>query len=140
MKTVYVKKVDLNFIQEFPIPESLDDWYIVSVPDDFSVAGKQYDPLANSWSAIDYSAPAIRRISKVAFRNRFTLAEKVDIYTAAKTDPMVQIMMDDIAAVTTGVDLDFPSLVDGLGYLVSIGILTTERAAAMRADGLPSEV
>ena len=140
MKYVYVKKTNLSLIQEFPTPENVDDWYIVSVPDDFSVAGKQYDPLANSWSVIEYSASAIRRISKVAFRNRFTLAEKVDIYTAAKTDPLVQIMMDDIAAVTTGVDLDFPSLVEGLGYLVTSGILTTERAAAMRADGSPSEV
>ncbi|MBQ1784629.1 MAG: hypothetical protein II007_13365 [Gammaproteobacteria bacterium] len=140
MKAVYVKKGDLNFIQEFPAPDDLAQWYVVSVPDDFSVAGKQYDPLANSWSVISYSAPVIRRISKVAFRNRFTLAEKVDIYTAAKTDPMVQIMMDDIAAVTTGVDLDFPSLSDGLGYLVQLGILTAERAAAMRADGSPSEV
>lgn len=140
MKTVYVLRSNLNLVQEFPTPENLDAWYIALVPDDFNVAGKQYDPLANSWSVIEYSAPAIRRISKVAFRNRFTLAEKVDIYTAAKTDPLVQIMMDDIAAVTTGVDLDFPSLVEGFGYLVTSGILTTERAAAMRADGSPSEV
>lgn len=140
MKTVYVLRSNLNIVQEFPIPESLDDWYIVSVPDDFSVAGKQYNPDTQEWSTV-YSAPsAIRRISKVAFRNRFTLAEKVAIYTAAKTDPLVQIMIDDIAAVTTGVDLDFPSLVDGLGYLVQTGILTTERAAEMVADGLPEEV
>ena len=140
MKYVYVKKTNLSLIQEFPTPENVDDWYIVSVPDDFSVAGKQYDPLANSWSVIEYSASAIRRISKVAFRNRFTLAEKVAIYTAAKTDVVVQIMLDDISAVTTTVDLDYPPLTEGLGYLVSLNILTAERAAAMRADGLPSEV
>lgn len=140
MKTIYVKKVDLNFIQEFPIPESLDDWYIVSVPDEFNYFGKQYNPDTQEWSTV-YSAPsAIRRISKVAFRNRFTLAEKVAIYTAAKTDPLVQIMMDDIAAVNTGVDLDFPSLTEGLGYLVQIGIITAERAAEMVDDGLPEEV
>lgn len=67
-----------------------------------------------------------KRITKLAFRNRFTFAEKVAIEDAAKTDSQVRVMLDDQAAANF-IDLDRPDTVAGLDMLVAKSLLTTTR-------------
>jgi hypothetical protein len=140
MKTIYVKKSDLRCLQEWPIPaeDDLENWYQVEIPDDLNYAGAEYNPETQLLNKLPGSAA--RKLSKVAFRARFTAAEQVAIYTAAKTDVVVQIMLDDVAAVRDSVDLDYPQLGDGLQYLVSLGILTPERKEQMLANAIPAEL
>lgn len=140
MKTIYVKKADLRCLQEWPIPDAadLENWYQVEIPDDLNYAGAEYNPETQLLNKLPGSAA--RKLSKVAFRARFTPAEQVAIYTAAKTDVVVQIMLDDVAAVRDSVDLDYPQLGDGLQYLVSLGILTPERKEQMLANAIPAEL
>lgn len=140
MKTLYVKKTDLRFIQEAPAPaeDDLENWYQVEIPDDLNYAGAEYNPDTQLLNKLPGSAA--RKLSKVAFRARFTAAEQVAIYTAAKTDVVVQILLDDVAAVRDSVDLDYPQLSDGLQYLVGLGILTPERKEQMLANAIPAEL
>lgn len=140
MKTLYIKKTDLRFIQEHPAPEpdDLANWYAAEVADDFSYAGLEYNPDTQLFNG--GTAGPQRKLSKVAFRARFTAAEQVAIYTAAKTDVVVQILLDDVAAVRDSVDLDYPPLNEGLQYLVSLGILTPERKEQMLVNAIPAEL
>lgn len=78
----------------------------------------------------------VRTISKGAFRRRFTLDEKVDIKVS--NDPVVKVLEEDLLA-TSSVDLDFQPLIEGLEYLVSVGILTAERKAELLQDGAQGE-
>ncbi|MEZ7276056.1 hypothetical protein [Pseudoalteromonas sp. 68 DY56-GL68] len=78
----------------------------------------------------------IRVISKGAFRRRLTLNEKVAVKTS--TDPVVKVLEEDLIA-TSNVDLDFQPLIDGLDYLISVGILTAERKAELLQDGEQGE-
>ena len=82
------------------------------------------------------SKETIRSITVGAFRRRLTIAEKVSINTSE--DPVVYVLKEDLFS-STGVDLDFPQLIAGLDYLVSIGILTPERKVALLADGTVEE-
>lgn len=81
--------------------------------------------------------PAIRKISKGAFRRRLYTSEKVAIKTS--TDPVVKVLEDDLL-VTSFVDLDFPSLIDGIDYLIAINILTPARKAELLKDGEQHEI
>ena len=63
-------------------------------------------------------------ITKYAFRKRFTLNEKVALKTS--TDPVIQVMQDDIDAAQE-IDLNDLDLIAGLEYCVTQGILTEER-------------
>lgn len=80
--------------------------------------------------------PHVRVISKGAFRRRFTLAEKVEIKVS--TDPVVKVLEEDLLA-TSNVDLDFQPLIEGLDYLISVGILAAERKAELLQDGVQGE-
>jgi hypothetical protein len=82
------------------------------------------------------AADVVRVISKGAFRRRFTLAEKVEIKVS--TDPVVKVLEEDLLA-TSNVDLDFQPLIEGLDYLISVGILTAERKAELLQDGVQGE-
>lgn len=78
----------------------------------------------------------LRIISKGAFRRRFTLTEKVAIKVS--TDPVVKVLEEDLLA-TSNVDLDFQPLIEGLGYLASVGILTNKRKAELLKNGVQGE-
>ena len=67
------------------------------------------------------------KITRLAFRQRFTIAEKVGIETAAETDITVRVMMKDQDAATY-IDLSRQDTIDGVNYLVSQGLLTQDRA------------
>lgn len=89
------------------------------------------------WSAIGPMAPPppppeSRELSVLDFRRRFTLTEKAAIYTAAETNPLLRAWLDDLA-VATSAHLDHPDVIEALDALAQLGILTAERAEAIRA-------
>ncbi len=96
---------------------------------------------APDWSAVHalYGSPiataaadAVRELAVIDFRRRFTAAEKAAIYTAAAGSPLLRAWLDDLATAES-VHLDHPDVVEALGWLTQAGILTPERAAAIRA-------
>jgi len=68
-------------------------------------------------------------ITRLAFRNRFTMAEKAVLYTAAATPQGVglKVYLDDLAAATF-VDLARPDTIASVNYLATLGIITSARA------------
>ena len=67
-------------------------------------------------------------LTPLAFRDRFTLAEKAAIYTAAKQNVLIQSWLDDLA-VASEVDLNNQSLAGGVHALEQAGLLAPNRAA-----------
>ena len=70
---------------------------------------------------------AATRITQLAFRNRFTPAEKVALYTAAKTNVDIQIYLDDVAAATF-IDLQRADTRAAVQGLEAAGLLAPGRA------------
>jgi hypothetical protein len=67
------------------------------------------------------------RITKLALRQRFTIPELAGVQTAVKTNVVLEILMDNLK-VATFIDLSRQDTVDGIMYLVSLGLITSERA------------
>ena len=80
------------------------------------------------WVDPDSPPPQVRRISRLAFRNRFTDAEKLALYTAAESSVQLRVYLDDLAAAEF-VDLDYPATVAGVQALEQAGIIGAGRAA-----------
>lgn len=81
--------------------------------------------------------PEVARVITVgAFRRRLTVAEKVAINTSV--DPVVHVLKEDLFS-SDYVDLDFDQLHQGLDYLISVGILESERKDELLVDGKPEE-
>lgn len=78
-------------------------------------------------------ATSARSYSIGQYRDKFTLAEKTAIYTAAETDTTVQIFLDDLASAAF-VDPQDPQTIGGIDYLISVGLLAAERRDFMLAD------
>lgn len=76
------------------------------------------------------AAPTMSRVTRLAFRNRFTPAEKTALYTAAKTNVDIQIYLDDLAAATF-IDLQRPDTRASVQALETAGLLAAGRAAAI---------
>ena len=101
------------------------------------------------WAMPDYVEPAPyvppasdygTRVTRLAFRNRFTGAEKVALYTVAVSSIPIKIYLDDLAAATF-VDLSWADTIASVGALVSAGLLTSGRATAILTDPVtPEEV
>lgn len=72
------------------------------------------------------------KITRLAFRNRFTLAEKATIYTVAATPQGVglKIYLDDLAS-SAYVDLVRPDTIASVQQLASLGLIATERVAVI---------
>lgn len=79
---------------------------------------------------------AVRTITKRSFMQRFTQAERIAIRNS--TDDIVIDIQEDLNS-TDKVDLDLPALSAGLGYLVSLGILQSNRPAELTVDGTEEE-
>ena len=73
-----------------------------------------------------------RLLTRLAFRNLMTLAEKTAIYEAAAGSAMVRVWLDDLA-VAEEINLDDPSTVEGLKALEAAGLLAEGRAAEILA-------
>lgn len=87
--------------------------------------------------------PGFRRITPLAFRRRLPGPTRQAITLAASTameqgDATLQTFLDDLAAARY-VDLDDPEVIAGVGTLQAAGLLTTEQAAALLADGTKDE-
>lgn len=87
----------------------------ITVPEDANVSDQLPASVAST------------KITKLAFRNRFTFAEKVAIETAAETDPAVRVLLKDQEAATF-IDLSRRDTQDGVQLLASKTLLTPERA------------
>jgi hypothetical protein len=69
-----------------------------------------------------------REITSLEYRSRFTQDERSAIYTAAKSDVVVQAILDDLSAVQEGmINLDDARTRQALEYFVSVSILTEDR-------------
>ena len=80
------------------------------------------------------------QITRLAFRNRFTSAEKVALYTAAASSIPIKIYLDDLAAATF-VDLSRADTIASVGALVTAGLLTQNRATVILTTlVIPEEV
>ena len=80
------------------------------------------------WAGETPEPPQVRRVSRLAFRNRFTDAEKLAIYTAAESSAQIRVWLDDLAAAEF-VDLDYGATVAGVQALEVAGIIGAGRAA-----------
>lgn len=67
------------------------------------------------------------RLTRLEFRNLFTMAEKQALYTAAQSSVDVQIFLDDVNAAEY-VETTDQVTIDGLNALVAAGLLTQARA------------
>lgn len=70
------------------------------------------------------------KLTKLAFRQRFTVPELIGIYTAAASNVVIKIMMDN-QALAAYVDLSRSDTIAGVGYLASLGLLTADRMTAI---------
>ena len=71
-----------------------------------------------------------RFITKLDFRRRFTLTERVTVDSSS--DPMVRTLLTDLA-MAEGINLDDEDVIDGLAYLEAHGLIAQGRAAEIRA-------
>jgi hypothetical protein len=65
-------------------------------------------------------------LSKLEFMNRFTLSELAGIEVAAAADPIVKVLQRQ-QEIADFIDLEDAKTAQGIGYLVTIGLLTPER-------------
>jgi hypothetical protein len=72
-------------------------------------------------------------LTQYEFMERFTDAELVGIYTAAKQYVHLEIQLKKMEAATE-IYLDNPTTVAGVNSLASAGLITTERAAEILRD------
>jgi len=73
----------------------------------------------------DYAA--LRLITKLAFRQRFTFPELIAIETATGASVPLRVLKDNLN-VATYIDLSRPDTAAAMGILVSSGLITAERA------------
>ena len=71
-------------------------------------------------------------LTVLEFRSQFTMAEKQAMYTAANTDMMVKMILDDLA-VASYVETTDQNTIDSVNYLASSGVITAARAAEVLA-------
>lgn len=71
-------------------------------------------------------------LSRSEFRNSFTPAEKVAMYTAAETDINVKIFIDDVSA-AEHIELTDTETVNQINYLATSGVIDEDRAPEILA-------
>lgn len=81
---------------------------------------------------------ASAKLTRLAFRNRFTFAEKVAIETAAETDAALRVLLKDQSEATY-IDLTRADTQQGVQLLVSKGLLTAERASEILSLNVQSD-
>ena len=70
--------------------------------------------------------PPSTPITRLAFMNRFTMEELLAVYTAAKTEVMVEVFLDKLK-LAEHVDVTDPQTIAGLQALAASGLLTEAR-------------
>ena len=71
-----------------------------------------------------------KSIDRIDFFNLFTIEELAGVYTAAKDNVLLQILLDKVK-VAAKVELGNSDVIQGVGLLTQMGILTEERAATI---------
>lgn len=71
-------------------------------------------------------------ITKLEFMNRFTMDELAGIYTAAKTEVMIEVFLDKLK-LSTEIDLSDANTIAGVNSLAAAGLLTADRAKEILA-------
>ncbi len=79
----------------------------------------------------------MRILTQYEFRKLFTIEERVAITSAATSDPTVNTILGDLAS-TNDINMDDPGVLNSLGYLVSIGIITSNRMNEILITPIPS--
>jgi len=77
-------------------------------------------------NAIAAVQPPTTPLTKLAFMNRFTMKELVAVYTAAKTEVIVEVFLDKLK-LAEHVDVTDPQTIAGLQALAASGLLTETR-------------
>lgn len=83
--------------------------------------GSFLDPVTQ----VNWQAPV--RITRLAFRSRFTGPEKSAIYTAAESSMAIKSYLDDLAAASF-IDLTRADTIANVNALASAGLITSDRA------------
>ncbi|MDD3675221.1 hypothetical protein [Thauera propionica] len=78
------------------------------------------------------TASAPRVLTKLQFLNRFTNEELAAVYTAAKTNVLIEVFLDKLK-LAQEVNLDDPQTVDGLQALAAAGLLSEARVQEVLA-------
>lgn len=108
----------------------------------FDVTGGSFvvdpNPPVPAWDVpevpvVPVPVPAPRRLTKLAYMNRFHDDELAAIYTAAKSVVQVEVMLAKLNAATpdadgTAVDLDDPRTIGGVQALEAVGLIAAGRA------------
>lgn len=97
--------------------------------EEWSRGGLAWDATTQSFVAA--SAPPAS-LSQLDFLRRFTVQERVAVREAAKTDAIVADFLDLLNRATE-IHVDAPDTIAGIGYLVSVSLLTEPRAAEILA-------
>ena len=77
--------------------------------------------------------PTDRYVTAEQFRDRFTAAELAAILAAQQTDAQIAQFLYLVATATGPFSLDDPRVVAGLPYLVSKGLIASNRPGQIRA-------
>lgn len=105
-------------------------------PDWYGAAGNAY--VGTGFFRVEDAPPEpeseapTRWVSQAKLKQRIPAAKRIAIRAEGKTNPIVEDFLDLLNS-TADVNLDDPDLVAGMGYLVSIGKLTADDVAAIRA-------
>lgn len=75
------------------------------------------------------------KITKLAFRHRFTFAERVAIETAAASDASVRVMLKDQESATY-IDIARQDTIDGVNALATATLITPERATEILTNAI----
>lgn len=94
---------------------------------DTSVIGKRHTE-QGAWEDVPAPEPSATVWTVLAFRSRFTEAEKRAIYSARANSIDIQIWLDDLAA-AEDVRSDDPRMIAGVQGLEAAGLLAPGRAA-----------
>lgn len=90
------------------------------------------NPLGQRWNGSEFEAVEVVAIdiplSRIEFMDRFTDPEMVAIYTAAASQPMVNVWVKKLEA-TAEISLTSHRTIDGLNALEAAGLIAEGRAA-----------
>lgn len=88
--------------------------------------GKKYE----NGIFVDNIIPLPKYCTILEFRSKFTTAEKVAIYSAAQSNVLVKIWLDDLTSVQNNiVNLEDQRTIEGVQGLEAAGLIGTGRAA-----------
>ena len=111
------------------------------VVDSLEQAQAAYPDCEFAERAADYAPPSARILTKLAFRRRFSLAERITLDAAvAGLNPLLtaevvaglRTMQKDLE-LAEQIDLDDADVIYGLSVLVQVGLIAPERVAEILA-------